>query len=331
MNIEYKRFTESMIPDAGNLLSARHKLNRVTLPLLPVRFEDSQVASKAVSALWEKKLKHGHAAFRDGRMIAYILGEYTTQSWGRCGYVYLPGYALAEGESVTVIQDLYARLGEDWVKLGVFGHGLYISAADAHIVESLFNIGFGKQRIDAMLDLRSLTIPEVEEPAGVVIRQAGKGDNDHLGNLSHIIMNALASPPYWHPTVPEDYPELKEGWSELADEKDWTVWLALDKDEALGTVGFTEQKEADIDMQAAPKTVYLSVAATKPESRGRGISAALTWRGLDQARKDGFEICFTNWISPNFLASRYWPRFGFKDVSYRLSKQVDPTIAWAGI
>ncbi len=328
MKVEIKSFTEEMIPSAGELLAQRHKRNRANFPLLPARFEDSQVATKAVCALWEKKLKYGYAVFRDGKMMAYLVGEHTTQPWGRCGYIYLPGYALAEGESIAILQDLYAQLGDDWVKQGVFSHGFYVSAADAHIVEALFNIGFGKERVDALLDLRTATIPKVEEPAGVTIRLAGKGDNDHLGSLSNVIADALAAAPYWHPTIPEDYPELKEGWAELADEKEWSVWMALDKDDALGTAGFIEKKEDDTEMLASPKTVYLSVAATTPKARGRGINTSLAWRGLEEAQKDGFEICYTNWISPNLLASRFWPRFGFKNVAYRLSKRVDPMIAW---
>jgi hypothetical protein len=50
--------------------------------------------------------------------------------------------------------------------------------------------------------------------------------------------------------------------------------------------------------------------------------------GLRQAREDGYEICYTNWISPNLLASRHWPRYGFKDVSYRLTKRINPDISW---
>ena len=99
-------------------------------------------------------------------------------------------------------------------------------------------------------------------------------------------------------------------------------------DEALGTVGFHPEEESDTGMLVSPHTTSLSVAATKPKARGRGISTALTWRGLGQARKDGFEICYTDWISPNLPASRFWPRFGFKDVAYRLSKRIDPMIAW---
>ena len=57
MKIEYVPFTENMIPDAGRLLADRHTRNRKSLPLLPVRFEDPQVATKAVETLWQKKLK----------------------------------------------------------------------------------------------------------------------------------------------------------------------------------------------------------------------------------------------------------------------------------
>jgi len=328
MTTEYVAFTEKMIPEAGRLLARRHARNRMELPLLPARFEEPQVAEKAVRAMWEKKLKHGYAAFRDGQMTAYLIGEYMVNPWARCGYVYLPGYALADGEKPSLLQDLYANLGDDWVRHGVFNHLVYVSTVDRLIVEAFFDIGFGKERVDALIDLRTLEIPKVDGLDGVTVRLAGKGDNDYLGSVSHIIMDALASAPYWHPTLPEDYIELKQGWSELADDKEWTVWLALEEDKALGTAGLRPEKEEDGQLVTSPHTVYLSVVTTRPEARGRGIANLLTWRGLEQARKDGYEICYTNWISPNFLASRYWPRFGFINVSYRLAKQVNPMIAW---
>jgi GNAT superfamily N-acetyltransferase len=328
MKIEIKPFTEEMISEAGSLLAQRHTRNRAKLPLLPARFEDSAVSAKAVEVLWQKKFKNGYAAFRDGKMIAYLLGDFTVQSWGRCGYVYLPGYALAQGENTQSLQDLYVLLGEDWVRKGIFSHGLYISAADADVIDAFFALGFGKERVDALMGLRTTVIPEVQKPLGVTIRIAGKGDNDHLGNLSHIIMTSLANAPYWHPTIPEDWDELREGWSELADDKEWTVWLALENGEALGMVGFCPEEVDDTGMLVSPRTLYLSVAATQPAACGRGISTALSWHGLEQAQKDGFDICYTNWISPNLLASRFWPRFGFQDVAYRLTKRIDPMIAW---
>jgi len=322
-------FTGDMIPEAGRLLADRHARNRTKLPLLPRRFEDPQVAAKAVESLWKEKFNSGYTSFRDGKMIAYLIGETTTEPWGRSGYVYLPGYAVASGESPALLQDLYTRLGDDWVKKGCFNHYLYISAADANLVDALFDVGFGKERVDALMDLRSLNIPEVAEPMGVTIRKAESGDNAHLGSLSNVIFKALAKAPYWHPTIPEDWDELYEGWSELADDKEWAVWLALEKNEAVGTIGFCPEEEKDTQMLASPRTVYLSVAATKPQARGRGINTVLAWHGLEYAGNEGYEVCYTNWISPNLLASRFWPHFGFTDVAYRVAKKVSPMIAWA--
>jgi ribosomal protein S18 acetylase RimI-like enzyme len=329
MKNEILPFTGEMIPAAAKLLSQRHKRNRKHLSLLPARFEDTPVAQKAIETLWQKKLKGGYAAFCNGEMTAYLIGETTTDPWGRAGYIYLPGYGIANGESPRLLQDLYAVLGDDWVRKGCFNHYIYLSAQDAQGIAAMFDLGFGKERADALLDLSSLTIPVIEGPTGITIRKAGPGDNDHLASLSNTIFRALANPPYWHPTLPEDWEDIREGWSELADDKEWTVWLALENDQALGMIGFRPEQEADVQMLVPPRTIYLSVAATKPEARGRGINTCLTWLGLEQAQKDGYEICYTNWISPNFLASRFWPRFGFRDAAYRLAKKVSPMIAWA--
>jgi GNAT superfamily N-acetyltransferase len=328
MKTEILPFTSEMIPVAAQFLSQRHKQSRQVLKLLPARFEDPHVAAKAIGALWQEKLKSGYASFCNGTMKAYLIGQTTTNPWGRAGYVYLPGFGIADGESPRLLQDLYAALGNDWVRKGCFDHYFYISAQDAGLVAVLFDLGFGKERVDALLDLRSRNIPAVEQPAGVTIRKAGPGDNEYLGSLSNTIFRALAKPPYWHPTVPEDWDELREGWSALADDKEWNVWLALENDQALSMIGFRPEPEEDTQLLASPRTIYLSVAATRPEARGRGINTFLTWLGLEQAQKAGYQICYTNWISPNLLASRFWPRFGFQDAAYRLAKKVSPMIAW---
>ncbi len=208
MKTENLPFTSEMIPAAAKLLSQRHQRNRRRLPLLPVRFEDPEVAVKAIEGLWQEKLKGGYAAFCNGTMQAYLIGETKTNPWGRAGYIYLAGYGLAGDESPRLLQDLYAMLGNDWVRKGCFDHYAYISAHETDMIAALFDLGFGKERVDALLDLRSLAIQDVEQPAGVTIRRAGPGDNEYLGSLSNIIFRALAQPPYWHPTVPEDWDEL---------------------------------------------------------------------------------------------------------------------------
>jgi GNAT superfamily N-acetyltransferase len=239
------------------------------------------------------------------------------------------------GESVAVLQDLYALLGEAWVRRGIFSHNLYISAADNDVIQGLFTIGFGQERVDALLDLRTLEIPSLDEPEGMIIRRAGRGDEDYPGSVAYVMTNALSSAPYWLPLTPESTIAWKERWASRADDEEWMVWMALEKDKAVGTVAFLFrsptplEQDAEVQMLASPITLTLGTAATRPEVRGRGIANILTWRGLEQARKDGFDVCLVNWIGPNLLASRYWPRFGFQPAAYRLSKEVHPQIAWA--
>ena len=328
MKTEFLPFKKEMIREAAVLLAKRHERNRQVFPFLPARFEQPEVAAKALGSLMEKNTTGGYAAFRNGKMVAYLMGEYTVEPWGRCGWVRLPGSALAESEDVRTLQDLYVLLGDNWVNKGVFIHHTYLSAADKDIVDAWFGLDFGKERIDAVLDFRELEIPKIPILEGIGIRRARPGDNDYLADMSDTIFRELAKAPYWHPTPPEVWDELREGWAELADDKTAKVWLAMEGKDVLGTIGFWPQEEADVDMLATPKMSYLSVAATRQAARGRGIATALTWTGLADCKQNGDEYCITNWISPNLAASRFWPRFGFKDVAYRLTKNINPMIAW---
>jgi GNAT superfamily N-acetyltransferase len=335
MKTEYLPFRSEMIPKAGKLLAKRHICNREFLPLLPARFEDPQTASKAVENLWQSKFRKGYAAFRNGEMLAYLIGDFEDQPWARSGYVYLPGYGLASGEPVAILQDLYALLGEDWVRSGILSHNLYISAADHDVIQGLFEIGFGQERVDALLDLRTLEIPRLEEPEGLIIRRAGKGDEEYLGSVAYVMIRALTSAPYWLPVTPESSMAWKERWGSRAHGEEWMVWMALESDQAVGTAAFLLEhptpleQDAELQMLASAGTLTLGTAVTRPEARGRGVANILTWRGLEQARGMGFDVCLVNWIGPNLLASRYWPRFGFQPAAYRLSKQIHPEIAWA--
>jgi GNAT superfamily N-acetyltransferase len=328
MKTEIVPFTEDMVAEAAVLLAQRHQRQRQRLPHLPLRFEESEVAAQALTSLLQKPTTRGYAATRAGKLVAYLLGEWTAEPWGRCGWMRLPGSALAEGESPATLQDLYIRLGDDWTKQGVFIHHIYLSTADRDVIEAWFSLDFGKERIDAILDFREITIPPVSIPAGIEIRRAGPGDNALLSGLSHVIYQELAKAPYWHPTPPEVWPELAEGWAELADDPTLNIWLALEGDKAWGTIGFWAYEAAAEDMLASAKMSYLSVAATLEAARGRGIATALTWTGLAHCRDQGDAYCISNWISPNLSASRFWPRFGFQEVAYRLTRNLNPMIAW---
>ena len=322
-------FSDDLIEAAGQLLAGRHARDRSRLPILPGRFEDADVAARAVAGVWTGQYRTGFAALLDGVLVGYMIGEMVVQSWGRVGYVYLPGYGLAAGESVQVLQDLYAQLGEVWVKKGIFIHDVYVSAANDEVVGAFFDLGFGKERVEGLLDLTDLEAPVFEAPEGLTLREAEPGDAELLAGLSGIIAQALAGAPYWHVSATEEVEERREGWAGLASDADWRVWLALDGAAALGMVGLTPEPEGDVKMLVPPETVYFSLGVTVAEARGRGVGTVLSWQALAEARRAGFKMCYINWISPNLLAARFWPRFGFTVVGFRLAKRVGGMVAWA--
>ena len=72
-----------------------------------------------------------------------------------------------------------------------------------------------------------------------------------------------------------------------------------------------------------PGSVYLAVAATLPEGRGRGLGRALTERALAWAQEAGHPTVHTDWRVPNLESSRFWPARGFRETFFRLARQVE--------
>ncbi|MEO7003221.1 MAG: GNAT family N-acetyltransferase, partial [Ktedonobacterales bacterium] len=69
--------------------------------------------------------------------------------------------------------------------------------------------------------------------------------------------------------------------------------------------------------------------ATVEDARGRGIGRLLTRHGLAWATNADYEVCLTDWRTTNLLASRFWPRRGFRPAVVRLVRRLDERIVWA--
>jgi GNAT superfamily N-acetyltransferase len=66
---------------------------------------------------------------------------------------------------------------------------------------------------------------------------------------------------------------------------------------------------------------------TLPEERGRGVARALLRFVLERGRDGGATHCVTNWRTTNLLASRTWPRLGFRHTHHRLVRHLDARVA----
>lgn len=70
------------------------------------------------------------------------------------------------------------------------------------------------------------------------------------------------------------------------------------------------------------RACYLTFASTLPETRCSGIGVALTDASLAAAAEEGYGAMVTDWRVTNLLASRFWPKRGFRTVFFRLYRSI---------
>jgi ribosomal protein S18 acetylase RimI-like enzyme len=151
--------------------------------------------------------------------------------------------------------------------------------------------------------------------------------------MSPILRRHLAGPPVWAAALPEYIWPMREGFAELLSDDNAHIWLAEEVDDpgqVLGYQAYISMSPADDNLlvSVSERTVLLEVAGIVPNARRRGIGYALTVAGLADARASGYQICIADWRTTNIEASRFWPRLGFRHAVYRLTRRVDPRIAW---
>lgn len=330
MNIDVVSFQDQHIEEAGALLAERHRRDRLSLPELPARFMDPAVAAAAVASAWQRAGGDGVAALRAGKLVGYMLGQRVIdETWGRSAWVRPAGCALAPDEDAELMRSLYATLAAPWVDQGVFTHFAVLPVAGPALIHAWFSLSFGIEQVHALADLTQLDLAPALSVPGLEIRRAGPQDRQTLGDFSDIIWRHQVQAPVWGIMLPEVVAEQRNGWAELVDDANVTVWLALLDGEPVGCQCYWPAEPGDDDLLTPEGCCELSVAGTRPHLRGRGVGRALTRHGLAHAREAGYRLCLADWRSTNLLAARFWPRQGFRPVAYRLARRVDQRIAWA--
>lgn len=300
------------------------------LPAAETLFGDGY-PSAAVRAAWERPNAAGMAALRSGELVAYLLGDpVINEHWGRSAWTRLAGCGVAPGQDPDLLRDLYAALGERWVRAGCFSHFVLARADDAALLRLWFSLSFGIEQVHGLLSLETLPTSRREAPPGLTIRRADEEDRSRMEALSSIIWRHQVRAPVWGIHLPEDDHSRRQSWGDLTTDPEATLWLAFLEGELAGAQVYFPHPVTPADPTVPEGCIELSVAATVEAARGRGVGTALTHHALEQARAAGYRYCATDWRSTNLLSSRFWPALGFQPVAYRLVRRVDPRIAWAG-
>ena len=313
---ELRPFDDEHLADAASLLAARHRRHRAAEPLLPPRFEDAEAARAEVEAAWRKEGAAGAIAFRDGAAVGYLVGAPgDDELWGANEWIEVAGHAVEEAE---VVRDLYAAVAAGWFEAGRRRHYVLVPAADGPLVDAWFRLSFGQQQAHAIQELGAEPWPEG-------VRGAEARDLDALAELAPLLnRHQLLSPLFSERRLDWDFDKLRREFeSDLASDEIGTLVAEVDgRVVGLFQVAPLELSSMHVSLARPERACYLSFAVTLPEVRGSGAGVALTTACLAWAHRAGYRSMVTDWRATNLLASRFWPRRGFRPTFLRLHRHV---------
>jgi ribosomal protein S18 acetylase RimI-like enzyme len=307
---------------AGQLLAARHRRHREAEPLLRREFEEPLAARREVEAAWRKEGAIGAVALHGGRLSGYLVGAPESEAlWGPNVWVGAAGHAVEEPE---IVRDLYANAAQRWAEAGRTAHYVLVPATDRALLDAWYRLGFGQQQAYGIREIRT-------DPRPNGVREAGPGDLDAVLALVPLISRHQALAPVFSEQAARRVARWQDDLGEVRAEIEDDIAAA-----EIGTlvaevegriVGFCELMSAELSdeyrgLAGAPHACYLAFAATLPELRGSGVGVALTSGALAWAREAGYRTMVTDWRVTNLLASRFWPRRGFRTTYLRLHRSI---------
>jgi ribosomal protein S18 acetylase RimI-like enzyme len=313
--VEIQPFSDQHLGGAARLLAERHGRHRAAEPLLR-----EQIDFRAeVETLWADEGSSGAVALRNGRIVGYLLGAPRDDAWGPNIWVEVAGHAVEETEDA---RDLYAAAAEHWVAQGRTRHYVLVPADEA-LVDAWFRVGFGGQHAHGIREVPAHT--DVAVPDGFEIRGPRESEIDALIAVGLTLpRHQQEAPVFSGRPVPTEEEERQEWLDTFADDEEEVLIGSLDeKPVACWSVTSIERSGRTHTGLARPdRAAFLGFAATLPQSRGSGIGVALTDACFAWAAEHAYPAMVTDWRETNLLASRFWPKRGFRRTFLRLYRSI---------
>lgn len=314
--LEVRPLAADDLPAAAALLAQRHRRHRAALPLLSPDFEDAAEAEKALPSLVEAS---GAAAFRDGKMVAYVLGAPKTNPvWGPNMWIESAGTAATEPEA---LRDAYAVAATRWVDEGHKAQYVLVPATDRDLVQAWFRLGFGQQHAHAIRSVGTAVSPL---PDGLSIRRAARDDIPLLAELDVALPFHQGQSPTFSAGVLPTVEESAADWESDFDDPAFATFVAERDGSVIGSaIGCALSKSSSHIGPARPDNAgFLGFAAVLPAARGYGAGRALGETILAWCGEAGFSSAVTDWRVTNLLSSRAWPALGFQESFLRLHRLI---------
>ncbi len=271
-------------------------------------------ARAAVARAWEKEGTSGTVAVLEGEVVGYLIGSVgQNEWWPRHVWVGLAGHAASEPE---LVRDLYAAAAGRWVAGGAELHVALVPALPG-LSEPWFRLAFAHMQAHGLRESGAEPRPL---PPGLTVRAGAVEDLRTTPDLvSEIWRHHTEAPTFTGLTLPSPEVFLTD-WEETL-EASGSAYFVAELDGRV--VGHLLLEPEEPDVFRPPGSIYLAVAATRPEARGRGAGIALTEHALRWAANAGYTAMHTDWRVANLESSRFWPRRGFRETFYRLARRVN--------
>jgi GNAT superfamily N-acetyltransferase len=293
--LEIHPYSEEFAGEAARLLEARYARQRAAEPLLPT-VEDFAGHIPA---------GEGAVATRGGEVVAYLIASVHCDR----AEVGPAGVAASEPEAV---RDLYAELARTWPRR----HLAVVPASEAALVDAFVSLAHGIQFVLAVRD----TEPVAPVEFGGTIRPGTPDDLEAVAAFDRILWTTQADSPSFS-GLDADAEDYAAEWAGLWDDPLFPLHVVAERDgRVIGHALLYNRPNGDLRVPRA--NVDLAHAATLEEVRGSGTGLALTAHVLTWAHEHGFRSMTTDWRSVNLLASRFWPRRGWRPTYYRLYRAV---------
>lgn len=312
MGLEVVPFSDEHLDDAAALLADAHARHRAVEPLLG-GVADYRVQ---VEEEWRREGASGAFARRDDVAAGYLVGAPATND-NRGGMRIFSGFAGQATGEPELARDLFAAAAERWHDEGQTRFAVVVPSHDTALVDAWFRVGFGLQFAYAVRETEAADGVD----AGVTIRPGTPDDLGDLARFDRVLWELQTrSPSFSNLEVPGD-DAFRDDWADTWDEPD-TFWSFMaERDGAVVGEALLYRRPAG-DLRVPERNVDLAHAATDPAVRGSGVGLALAAHVLRWAHEHGFRSMTTDWRSVNLLASRFWPRRGWRTTHLRLYRAV---------
>ena len=212
-------------------------------------------------------------------------------------------------------RDLYAAAAAAWVEAGHRSHMVFVPSSDEALVDAWFRLSFGASAVLATRE----TAGEEPYDGDVAVRPGTPDDFGSAARLELAMFESMRpSPSFSAPAAPDPGGGRGANGARTTSRR-----TSSSSPSATAASSATSSSTGGRPTFASPRdAIDLGQASTFPEARGTGVGRALTAHAIRWAHEHGHPTMVTDWRMTNLLASRFWPRRGFRTTFLRLNRVI---------